>query len=431
MAAVLAACGGSGGADPGGTAPPPAPAVAAVRITNGRAAQLDEQGTVTLAAQAQTSAGAVVPNVALTWTALDPGVASVSAAGLVAAVTPGTAHIVVSDAAAAGAPADTATVTVVALPVAVVAVADTALPAALAVGDTGTVTATPRAAGGRPLSTANGRAITWAVDDPRVATVSATGVVTARAVGATAVRATSGGQTGVATLRVAANPFRIVLTVDVITGPVSADVVAAARLAIRRWEHVVGSGSTAAPDAQNPQCAAVASLAPGQYALRLRVGSAGGSGHLAEESADCTRIDYQVAAGTTTVDTSLARQAVVGGAPNPLLLATLAHEIGHALGIGSWTYGTPGGLVDLTAGTFTGAQAARAWQALGGAGDAPLQVPTYAHWRADATTGLCGELMAPVVTPTSALSALTLAALVDLGWTVRADRAEPYARGGC
>ena len=91
---------------------------------------------------------------------------------------------------------------------------------------------------------------------------------------------------------------------------------------------------------------------------------------------------------------------------------------------------TSGTFVAVTA--FTGSQAAAAWQALGGTGYAPVQAVQpgpNTHWSQAA--GLCQELMAPTVNAQSRLSALTLAALADLGWSVRLERAEPYTRGSC
>ena len=104
-------------------------------MTANRTAQIDEAGTLALTAEARTSAGAVLPSASFTWTSLDAGVASVSTAGVVTAVAPGTAHILVTSATVATATPDTAVVTVVAIPVARVALVDTLLPAAFAVGD--------------------------------------------------------------------------------------------------------------------------------------------------------------------------------------------------------------------------------------------------------------------------------------------------------
>lgn len=71
----------------------------------------------------------------------------------------------------------------------------------LAPGQTTTLSATPRDAGGAPLS---GRTITWATGNASVATVSAAGVVTAVAAGSALISATSEGRTGTAQVTIQA-----------------------------------------------------------------------------------------------------------------------------------------------------------------------------------------------------------------------------------
>jgi uncharacterized protein YjdB/alpha-tubulin suppressor-like RCC1 family protein len=77
----------------------------------------------------------------------------------------------------------------------------------LHVGDTMQLTATPRAAGG----TAAGGRVTWNSSDPAVATVSATGLVTALAPGATTITATCDGVNGSAQITVTRVPVAAVL----------------------------------------------------------------------------------------------------------------------------------------------------------------------------------------------------------------------------
>jgi hypothetical protein len=69
----------------------------------------------------------------------------------------------------------------------------------LATGDTATVWALVTESGGGQLA---GMAVTWRVDDPTIAMVDANGLVEARAAGTTIVRATSGGVSGAAQVRV-------------------------------------------------------------------------------------------------------------------------------------------------------------------------------------------------------------------------------------
>ena len=67
------------------------------------------------------------------------------------------------------------------------------------IGATVQLTATPKDANGTPLS---GRVVTWASDNQAVATVSATGLVTAQAVGTATITATSEGKSGTAAITV-------------------------------------------------------------------------------------------------------------------------------------------------------------------------------------------------------------------------------------
>jgi WD40 repeat protein len=75
--------------------------------------------------------------------------------------------------------------------------------ASVAVGGTVQLTAATMDAGGEPLS---GRAVTWSTDNAQVATVSGTGLVTAVAVGAATITATSEGKSGTARVTVTAAP---------------------------------------------------------------------------------------------------------------------------------------------------------------------------------------------------------------------------------
>lgn len=420
---MLAAC--SGGGDGGGGVVEPTP-TGRVAVTGNRAATIDEVGSVTLQAEVRTAAGAVVPGAGVNWVALEPAVATVGADGVVRGVAPGVAHVVASAAGGTRATPDTAVVTVTPAAVARVVPADTALPAALAAGDTGTVTATLRAANDAALGPSAARTVTWTSADPAVVAVTADGRVTARAAGTTTLAATSGGVTGFLPLTVAAAPFRVQLTLDPSVTPA---VAAATQAAVRRWERRVAQGSAAPLDARMAACGAYAGLAAGRFAVRVRVAPSPEGPYTGQASQDCLRTDYQGVAVTVTVDTGLAVRAAADAGAQQDVAAVVTHEIGHGLGLGAWRYQTPAPQVDAGATTFLGTRAAAAWQALGGGGFTPLQAGSVAHWSQPG--GLCGELMAPVVSRGSALSAVTLGALVDLGWTVRAERTEPYTRRTC
>lgn len=131
----------------------------------------------------------------LAWASSSPAVATVSDAGLVAAIAPGTSTITVTSEGKAA----TATVTVAAVPVARVTI--TATRTTLMAGETTQLRAVARDSSGQPLT---GRREVWSSSAPSIASVSTQGLVTAIAVGAATIRATVEGKTdsvGVAVTR--------------------------------------------------------------------------------------------------------------------------------------------------------------------------------------------------------------------------------------
>jgi PKD repeat protein len=114
-----------------------------------------------------------------------------------------TVRLAVMDAlgASSGSASTTATISMPPAPVASVDVSPAN--ASIQVGGSIQLTATPRDANGNALF---GRTITWATDNPGVATVDGGGVVTGAAVGTDRVSATSEGQTGVVTITVTTAP---------------------------------------------------------------------------------------------------------------------------------------------------------------------------------------------------------------------------------
>ncbi|MGH7619159.1 MAG: beta strand repeat-containing protein, partial [Gemmatimonadaceae bacterium] len=149
--------------------------------------------TVQASAIAQGASGGALSGVTIAWTSSNAAVASVTAAGLVTAVAPGTATITGS----ASGKSASASVTVVQVPVAAVSVALTS--SDVTVGAAVTATATTRDASNNVLT---GRTVTWSSNNTGVATVSSTGVVTTVGAGPTNIIATSEGITGSATLSV-------------------------------------------------------------------------------------------------------------------------------------------------------------------------------------------------------------------------------------
>ena len=138
----------------------------------------------------------------ITWTSGAPGVASVSASGLVTGVAAGSATITATSEGKSG----TSAITV---PVPVASVTVSPASATLAVGATQQLTATPLDANGTPLT---GRAVTWVSSTPSVATVDGTGLVTALAGGATTITATSEGKSGTAAITVPVSVASVTVT---------------------------------------------------------------------------------------------------------------------------------------------------------------------------------------------------------------------------
>src|SRR5207247_2865652 len=114
-------------------------------------------------------------------------VATVDGTGLVSGAGAGSATITATSEGHSG----SASITVSTVPVASVSVSPAS--AALPVGQTVQLTATPQDANGNPLS---GRTVSWASSNTSVATVSSSGLVTGEAAGSATITATSEGQSG-------------------------------------------------------------------------------------------------------------------------------------------------------------------------------------------------------------------------------------------
>ena len=130
-----------------------------------------------------------------TWVSSNTNVATVTGSGLVTGVTAGTATITATSEGKNG----TATVTVSNVPVASVTVSPAA--STVTVGQTLQLSATMKDASNNTLT---GRTATWVTSSPAVATVSASGLVTAVAAGTATITATSEGKSGTAAITVQA-----------------------------------------------------------------------------------------------------------------------------------------------------------------------------------------------------------------------------------
>lgn len=164
-------------------------------------------GTTTLTAVTLDASGASLTGRSVTWTSSNTGVASVSGAGTVTALAPGSVTITASSEGRAG----TAQVVVFA-PVASVVVTPATL--TLLVGATSNLAAATLDAAGAALS---GRAITWTSSNGAVASVSAPGTVIAIAPGTVTITATSEGRSGTAQVTVLAPVASVTVTPNAAT----------------------------------------------------------------------------------------------------------------------------------------------------------------------------------------------------------------------
>jgi uncharacterized protein YjdB len=204
--------GGGGGGGGGGTQ-----AVASVSVSPTSAALLVggsdsvTLGTTTLVATPKDASGTALSGRTVTWSSSSTSVATVTSAGVVTGVAPGTATITAtSEGRTAQVP-----VTVTRPAVASVTMAPTTSTLLVGVVDSttlgaATLTATPKDAAGHVLS---GRAVTWTSGTPAVATVSSTGAVKAVSSGSSNVTASVEGQSAVVPITVVRPPVSTVSVV--------------------------------------------------------------------------------------------------------------------------------------------------------------------------------------------------------------------------
>lgn len=243
---------------------PPAGPPADVRVTPAQA-QVRVGATTPLAAAVQDAAGQALRGVAVSWQALDPGLATVSGQGTVTGVSDGTARVVASIAGYS----DTATVLVMPVEppgdstgaVASVAVAPGAL--TLRPGTTGQLSVAVRDAAGVPV---NGRAVTWTTDNGLVARVDPSGngaLITAASAGSAEVTATVDGKSATITIIVADHqaPVPALRVTRVAVSPDGATLEAGATAQLSAAAYTVDgtpvSGRATAWSTANPLVAAV------------------------------------------------------------------------------------------------------------------------------------------------------------------------------
>ena len=183
--------------------PPPDPARPTTVTVSPATAELAALGaTVQLSAEVRDQNGQVMTGATVSWVSSAAAVATVSATGLVSAVANGSATITATSGSASG----SATVTVAQV-VSTVTVAPAEATIA-ALGDTVRLAAEAFDANGQAVAGAD---FSWESSDEAVATVDATGLVTAVANGSATITATSGSASASATVTVA----QVVSTVTV------------------------------------------------------------------------------------------------------------------------------------------------------------------------------------------------------------------------
>ena len=196
VSCVLMACGG-GGSDSTTTPQPPGPAaVATVSVTLSVTSLLPGR-SATATAEMRSAAGDVLSGRSVSWSSSNTAIATVDGSGNVTAVATGTSTISATSEGKTG----SATLTVLQAPVATVSVS--LVSGQVIVGGTTNASAITKDDRGNTLT---GRTVTFSSSAPSVATVNASGVVTAVAPGATNIVATSEGQSGTASLTVLPQP---------------------------------------------------------------------------------------------------------------------------------------------------------------------------------------------------------------------------------
>jgi Bacterial Ig-like domain (group 2) len=140
-------------------------------------------------------------NGSVSWSSQTPAVATVSSAGIVYGVGGGTSSIVATRASRTGSATETVTTPISTVVVASVAVSLT--PGTIQIGQTSQATAITRDANNNVLT---GRVITWTSSNTGIATVSASGLVTAIAAGSATITALSETKTGTSAITVTDPP---------------------------------------------------------------------------------------------------------------------------------------------------------------------------------------------------------------------------------
>jgi len=175
----------------------PAP-VASIAVTL-NAASINAGQSTQAVAVTRDAAGNVVTGRTIAWSSAAPTLAAVSATGVVSAIAAGSASIVATSEGVS----NSATLVITGSTQPVASVSLSASSTSMVAGQSQAVSVTLKDASGNTLT---GRTIAWSSSSTSVATVSASGQVTAIGAGSAVITATSEGKSGTLTLKVAAAP---------------------------------------------------------------------------------------------------------------------------------------------------------------------------------------------------------------------------------
>lgn len=274
--------------------PPP---VATVTVTLNSSSLTPGQFTQAIAT-VNDAQGGKLEGRTIAWSSSNPAVATVDGFGVVSALAPGNTTIGAISEGKSG----SAALTVTQIPVATVTLSIGS--ATMRVGDVQNASATTRDANGNTL---NGRPIAWTSSNPGVASVSSAGVITANAVGATAITASSEGQFATAAITVTPNVASIVVTLGQGTLTVGSQTQVTATAKDAGGTTLTGVAISFATS--NPAVASVSSsglvtaIAPGTVNISATSGAITGSASLTVNAAlvPVASVTVTPAAGTVTI----------------------------------------------------------------------------------------------------------------------------------